>query len=53
MCSGLTIISSDESIAVRPPLAAIHVLLGFLQRNVHVSIHRLQFTYAQDESVGH
>lgn len=40
-----TVVASDESITITPPGLAVHVLLRLLERNVHVSINRLQFTY--------
>jgi hypothetical protein len=46
-----TIVSSHERISVIPPDLSIHDFIRLLERNVHVSINRLQFTYISPLSV--
>lgn len=39
----VTVVASNERVAVIPPQLAVDVLLCLLQRNVHVAIDRLEF----------
>jgi hypothetical protein len=39
-----TVVPSDESIPVTPSQLPINVLLGFLERNVHVAVNGLKLS---------
>lgn len=41
----LTVVPSHKGVTVVPSLLAIDILDCLFQRNVHVAIHRLEFTY--------
>jgi hypothetical protein len=39
-----TVVPSDESIPVTPSQLPIDILLGFLERNVHITVNRLKLS---------
>lgn len=41
-----TIVTTYESVAVVPPFDTVYILLGLLERNVHISVYGLQLAYA-------
>lgn len=47
----LTVVAANKSIAIVPSLDTIHILLGLLQRDVHISVHGLQLACAVEAEV--